>query len=130
MTKPYYIMAIQLFLITILLVILIALGVGAANAASVKVCYKDVSPDASDVTLYVGSTKTNSVFPGQTQTDGSICGTITPIPQAITRGISQSYTLRAINSLGEESLASNAISFRYPATPSAPTLVSIGATVP
>lgn len=129
MTKTYYNLTLSAFLTAITLVFLVALA-GAASAAGVKVCYKDVAPDVTDINLYVGSTKTTSVFAGQSQADGSVCATISPLPAPILRGTTQTYTLRAVNTIGEEGPASNALSFRYPSVPSAPSLVSVGAVVP
>lgn len=114
---------------TLIVVILLGL-VSQAHAASLKVCYSNVTADVSDVNLYIGTTKVVDVFPGQTQGDGSICATISPLPPAVQRGTVQSYTLKAINSIAEEGPASNALSFRYPSVPTAPTFVSLGAVVP
>lgn len=103
------------------------LGLGArrADAAALRVCYNNLAVDTADVWLYIGGTKSSDVFPGQTQLDGSICGTVTPLPAGVVRGTTQSATVRASNSLAEEGPASNAITFRYPTVPGPPTLVSV-----
>ena len=103
---------------------------GLAQAASLKICYKDIPTDTADINLYINAVKSSTVYPGQTQLDGSACYTIIPIPAAVVRGSSLSYTLKSSNSLGEEGPASNAITFRFPTVPGAATLMSVGAFVP
>lgn len=128
---PYNTVSFRLAVIgSILIAILIAATVSIAGAASLRICYNDVKADTADVFVYIGSTKTASVFPGQTMTNGNICGRIDPLPPPVIRGTTLAYTLRATNSIGEEGTASNALSFRYPTVPGAPTLVSVGVDVP
>ena len=121
--------AITVFCILLLAFALAVTYVYGAEAASLKVCYKDVPQDTEDVNLYIDNLKSGDIFPGQMQTAGSICGTL-PLPTTVTRGVSKSYTIKAVNVLGEEGPASNAITFRYPTVPGAATLVSVGASVP
>lgn len=129
MTPKYYRLTLSAFLTVATLVIMAALA-AAAHAASLKVCYNGVTADVADINLYVNNVQAVDVFPGQTQGDGSICATISPVPTPVLRGTVQSYTLKAVNSIGEEGPASNALSFRYPQVPAAPTLLSVGTVVP
>lgn len=129
MTKKYYSLTLSAFMLVVTIV-MFGVFAGAAWPASLKVCFKDIPLDASDINLYVNTTRTVGLFPGQMQSDGSVCATISPLPAPVLRGTTQSYTLRGMNSIGEEGPASNALSFRYPALPTAPTLMSVGAVVP
>ena len=101
-----------------------------AAGASLRVCFR-AAPDTTEVRLYVeGERAVVLPAPWPLQPDGNSCTTLTPLPPAVTRGTTQLYTLRAANAAGEESSASNALTFRYPAVLDPPTFVSVEATVP
>lgn len=100
-----------------------------AEAASLKVCFTNIPADTEDVNLYIDGLKVGDLFPGQMQPDQSVCGTM-PLPASVARGQAKVYTVKATNTIGEEGPASNAITFRYPTVPGAPTLLSVGAGVP
>lgn len=105
-----------------------------AEAASLKVCFKGVDPSATSIELFIDSTSTPTVGDilagGASQADGSTCTVLNPLPAAVKQGTTQTYALKAADALGRESVASNAITFRYPAVPTAPTIVSVGASLP
>lgn len=113
-----------------LVLLLGLLGLTGAEAASLKLCFKDVPPDATEVRGYVGSLLLGQLLPGQSQVDGSVCAIVSPLPPAIIPGTAQQYSLRAANAAGQESPPSNGLTFRYPTVPTSPTLVSVGASAP
>lgn len=115
-----------------MLIALLALAATHVHAASLKVCAKDIDQDTAALNLYVGPVKANSYQMSiSTPPSTELCYIITPVPvPPVVRGTLQPYTLRAANAAGEESVASSAITFRFPSVPSTPTFLSVGATVP
>lgn len=120
------------------MVFLLILLPSAARAASLSICFKDVSPDATQIRLYLDGLKAvdaankdiNLLTGVQTQADGSFCTKVSPLPALVKAGTQQSYTLKAANSIGQESAASTALAFRYPNVPGVPSLLSVAASVP
>lgn len=114
-------------------VLLTAVGATSAGAAQLRICYKLSGPnvlDTAKVRLYIGPiVAADDLQQGLIVPDVPVCADII-IPTQVVRGQSQPYTLRAVNSLGEEGPASNAITFRTPLVPGAPSAVSVGAALP
>lgn len=118
--------------IAVLVGALLVLATMAHAAPGLKVCFKGVTSDAATVPLYVDALKVapDLLAGGVSQPDGSECSSVSPIPASVKPGISQSYTVTAVNALGQESAPSGALTFRLPTLPTPPTLVSVGATGP
>ena len=123
----------------VITVLLLALA-APAHAASLRTCFKCgttttvacATIGTVKVPLYVDGLKAvpDLLATGASQADGSVCGATSPIPTQVHPGTSQAYTITAVNSIGEESAPSGALTFLFPAVPAVPTLLSVGATTP
>lgn len=104
-------------------------------AASVKVCYDDLSVAgaASVQAVYhppTGADVTDSdVLAGGVVAAGKRC-TTHPIPSALVRGTTYSVTLHAVNAFQEVGPASNAVTFLPPTLPGVVTGFTVQIVVP
>lgn len=113
------------------IIALMLLVAAQAEAASLHICYKVAAidlPDVASVRLYVGPVQA-AFWPAPTVADTATCQDIS-LPTTVQRGLTLPYTLKSVNAFGEEGTASNAVTFRAPNVPGAPTAVSVGATLP
>lgn len=107
-------------------VVLCIAALSAVHAADLRICMTDASvANATTVPAFAGSTQINpDVLNGSTVTAGVRCS-LTPIASTLPRNVDLSLTLKAVNTLGEVSAASNAKSFLLPSAPTAPNVISI-----
>lgn len=111
--------------------VIILCVVSVVHAASLRICMDDASvAGAASVPAFAGSTQVNTdVLAGSTVVAGVRCS-LTPIVASLPRNVDLPLTLKNVNALGEVSAASNAVPFRLPSAPTAPTGVTFSIVVP
>lgn len=101
---------------------------GSAEGAtpSLQICFDDPSVAAGNaVQAFAGSTQiATDIVPGSTTNAGKRCAVVALVA-SLPRNVDLPVTLRAANALGEVSAASNAVPFRLPSAPTAPTGVTV-----
>lgn len=107
----------------------VVLTAGSTQAApTVLVCYTITDSDTAHVNLYIGPQLGAQWIDVGAVTSTALartCATV-PLPTAATRGQAAPWTLKGVNTLGEEGAASNAITFRTPNLPAVPAALSVG----
>jgi hypothetical protein len=108
-----------------LLTLAALLVAGAAEAASLKICYTDAGTDTVRVeALYGGVALYGDLMPTAVTVAGVTCST-NVIPAGLVRGVAQPVTLRGYNAFGEGGGTSNPITFRAPLIPAILTGVTV-----
>lgn len=111
----------------LIFVALLLLGAATADAASLKICWDaaTINADVASIEAYGGATLLYpDVWAGAVQDGAKYCAT-KPFPSTLVRGTNVAVTLKAVNSLGEASAASNAVTFRAPLVPPVLTGVTV-----